>query len=123
MNDTKYLENEKHREIIVQRYFNRIKAGDIEGLLDLFSDDSMIQEPFSRSKVLLGKSKIEPFLRSVIMANEGLAYKISIEKQKSNYNCNLVAFVMFCKEHIINSRFTFGFENNKIKSLTIEFVD
>jgi hypothetical protein len=123
LKETKYQENEKHNEIIVQRYFSRIKAGDIGGLLSLFSDDSIIQEPFSRSKVLLGKSKIESFLKSVVMANEGLDYEISIEKQESNYNDNLVAFVMFRKEHTINSKFTFGFENNKIKSLTIEFID
>ena len=123
-------EFKKQNVITVQKYFNRIKNRDIEGLLDLFSDDTVIEEPFSKSKILLGKSEIEPFLKSVIMANEGLKYEINIERQKNNYKNDLVAFVIFRKEHTINSRFTFSFEtdsgskkNNKIRSLRIEFTD
>jgi hypothetical protein len=99
-------------------------------VLDLFSNDSVIEEPFSKSKILLGKSEIEPFLKSVIMANEGLKYKINIERQKNNHKNDIVAFVIFSKEHFINSKFTFNFENNigskknnKISSLKIEFTD
>jgi hypothetical protein len=121
---------EKQNQIIVQKYFNRIKNRDIEGVLDLFSDDPVIEEPFSKSKILLGKSEIEPFLKSVIMANEGLEYEINIERQKNNHKNDLVAFVIFRKEHTINSKYTFSFENNnrskinnKIRSLRIEFTD
>ena len=120
----------KQNQIIVQKYFNRIKNRDIEGLLDLFSDDPVIEEPFSISKILLGKSEIEPFLKSVIMANEGLEYEINIKRQKNNHNNDLVAFVLFRKEYTITSKFTFSFENNngskknnKIRSLRIEFSD
>ena len=76
-------EFKKQNVITVQKYFNRIKNRDIEGLLDLFCDDPVIEEPFSKSKILLGKSEIEPFLKSVIMANEGLKYEINIERQKA----------------------------------------
>jgi hypothetical protein len=130
MKQTKYSEFEEQNQIIVQKYFNKIKKRDIEGVLDLFSNDSVIEEPFSKSKILLGKSEIEPFLKSVIMANEGLKYKINIERQKNNHKNDIVAFVIFSKEHFINSKFTFNFENNigskknnKISSLKIEFTD
>jgi hypothetical protein len=111
----------------VQEYFKRIKAGDIKELLELFSDDSVIHEPFSRSKRLLGKKEIEPFLKSVIMANEGIKYEIKIQKEKNNGKNSVIALVTFRKEHMIRSRFTFGLENTDdfklIKSLQIEFID
>lgn len=130
MKDSNYQQNEKDNEIIVKEYFSRIKSSDIEGLLELFSDDAVIHEPFSRARRLFGKTEIKPFLKSVIMANEGLQYEINIERQKNNHTNNFVALVIFRKGHEINSRFTFSFDNSgksniygKIKSLLIEFID
>lgn len=130
MKDSNYQQNGKDNEFAVREYFSRIKSRDIEGLLELFSDEAVIHEPFSRARRLFGKTEIKPFLKSVIMANEGLQYEISIERQKNNHINNLVAHVIFRKGHAINSRFTFGFENTgesnmnrKIKSLIIEFID
>jgi ketosteroid isomerase-like protein len=136
LNPPNHEENEKDKdnEIIAREYFKRIKSGDVHGLLELFSDDSVIYEPFSRSKRLSGKSEIEPFLKSVIMANEGLQYEIEIVKQNDNHkkrqNNILVALVIFRKDNEIRSRFTFGFEKSdgfklvrRIKSLLIEFID
>ena len=130
MKDSNYQQNEKDNEIIVKEYFSRIKSRDIEGILELFSDDAVIHEPFSRARRLFGKTEIKPFLKSVIMANEGLRYEINIERQKNNYTNNLVVLVIFRKGHEINSRFTFSFDNSgksniygKIKSLLIEFID
>ena len=130
MKDSNYQQNEKDNEIIVKEYFSRIKSRDIEGILELFSDDAVIHEPFSRARRLFGKTEIKPFLKSVIMANEGLQYKINIERQKNNHTNNFVALVIFRKGHEINSRFTFSFDNSgksniygKIKSLLIEFID
>jgi ketosteroid isomerase-like protein len=130
LKDSNYQQNEKDNEIIVKEYFSRIKSRDIEGLLELFSDDAVIHEPFSRARRLFGKTEIKPFLKSVIMANEGLQYEINIERQKNNHTNNFVALVIFRKGHEINSRFTFSFDNSgkstmygKIKSLLIEFID
>ena len=130
MEDSNYQQNGKDNGIVVKEYFNRIKSRDIEGLLELFSDDAVIHEPFSRARRLFGKTEIKPFLKSVIMANEGLQYDINIERQKYNHANNFVALVIFRKGHAINSRFTFSFENTdksningKIKSLLIEFID
>jgi len=130
LKDSNYQQNEKDNEIIVKEYFRRIKSRDVEGILELFSDDAVIHEPFSRARRLFGKTEIKPFLKSVIMANEGLQYEINIERQKNNHTNNFVALVIFRKGHAINSRFTFSFENTdksningKIKSLLIEFID
>ena len=130
MKPQKYYEYEKENEVMVQEYFKRIKSGDVQGLLELFSDDSIIYEPFSRSKHLFGKSEIEPFLKSVIMANEGVQYELKIVEQKNKSKNNVVALVIFRKENELRSRFTFGFENSddfkilrRIKSLIIEFID
>ncbi|HEY9492015.1 MAG TPA: nuclear transport factor 2 family protein [Nitrososphaeraceae archaeon] len=130
MKDSNYQQNEKDNEIIVKEYFSRIKSRNIEGILELFSDDAVIHEPFSRARRLFGKTEIKPFLKSVIMANEGLQYEINIERQKNNHMNNFVALVIFRKGHEINSRFTFSFDNSdkstvygKIKSLLIEFID
>jgi len=130
LKDSNYQQNEKDNEIIVKEYFRRIKSRDVEGILELFSDDAVIHEPFSRARRLFGKTEIKPFLKSVIMANEGLRYEINIERQKNNHTNNFVALVIFRKGHEINSRFTFSFDNSgkstlygKIKSLLIEFID
>ena len=130
MKAPKLYENEKENEIMAEEYFKRIKAGDVQRLLELFSDDSIIYEPFSKSKRLTGKSEIEPFLKSVIMANQGVQYELKIVQQKNKSNDNLIALVTFRKENEIRSRLTFGFENSdhfkfirRIKSLLIEFID
>ena len=128
MKDGNYQQKGKGNEIIVKEYFNRIKSKDLEGLLELFSDDAVIYEPFSKAKSLLGKNEIKSFLKSVIMANDGLQYEIKIEGRQDNHE-NLVANVIFRKGYTINSRFTFSIDNTrnydlhgKIKSLLIEFI-
>ena len=122
--------NEKSEEFVVREYFGRIRSGDVEGILNLFSDDAVIHEPFSKSKHLSGKSEIEPFLNSVIMANQGLDYGLKIEKEKQEDNTALIANVIFQKEGSIRCRITFELENTKadksvrrIRLMDIEFID
>ena len=70
---------------LVLDYFQRVRSSDISGLMNLFSEDSVIYEPFSKSKCLIGKSEIEPFLRTVVMANKGMQYELEIEKSGQRY--------------------------------------
>lgn len=121
---------EKSREWLIRQYFKRVAAGDLPSLLDLFSDDCVIHEPFSTSKYLTGKIEIEPFLRSAIMANQEVQYEIKIEKERRKTDRNsVVAVVVFHKENEIKAKFTFEFvdvsegEFGRIKILKIEFVD
>jgi ketosteroid isomerase-like protein len=64
---------------IVFEYFRRITDKDIPGLLELFTDDAVVYEPFSKpddiqgkTAGLRGKHAIEPFLGVVVMANDGV---------------------------------------------------
>jgi ketosteroid isomerase-like protein len=121
---------EKSHEWLIRQYFKRVAAGDLHGLLDLFSDDCVIHEPFSTSKYLTGKIEIVPFLRSAIMANQQVQYEIKIEKERRKTDRNsVVAVVIFHKENEIKAKFTFEFvdvseeEFGRIRILKIEFVD
>jgi hypothetical protein len=122
--------NEKSEEFVVRDYFRRIRSGDVQGTLNLFSDNAVVHEPFSKSKYLSGKSEIEPFLNSVVMANQGLDYGLKIEKDNQGDNTALIADVIFRKENTIRCRITFELENTKadksvrtIKLMVIEFID
>ena len=115
---------------LVLDYFQRVRSSDIIGLMNLFSEDSVIYEPFSKSKCLMGKSEIEPFLRTVVMANKGMQYELEIEKSGQSIGENMViVFVRFNKVGSIASKFRFEFqpkdESNslKIKTIHIEFID
>jgi len=98
--------------------------------MNLFSEDSVIHEPFSKSKCLMGKSEIEPFLRTVVMANKGMQYELEIEKSGEGTDKNmLIVLVRFNKVGSIASKFRFEFqpqdESNslKIKTIHIEFKE
>ena len=125
------IQHVKSDVLLVQEYFKRIKSRDLRGLLNLFSDDAVIHEPFSKLKYISGKSEIESFFRTVIMANEGVQYEIRIEKERDKMHKNSVAaLVIFRKENAVKARFTFGFVDanvpklkSRIKTLNIEFID
>jgi hypothetical protein len=121
--------NEKS-EFVVREYFRRIRSGDVQRTLSLFSDNAVVHEPFSKSKYLSGKSEIEPFLNSVVMANQGLDYGLKIEKDNQGDNTVVIADVIFRKENTIRCMITFQLENTKadssvrtIKRMDIEFID
>lgn len=122
--------NEKPEECVVREYFRRIRSGDVQGTLSLFSDNAVVHEPFSKSMYLSGKSEIEPFLNSAVMANQGLDYGLKIENDNQGDNTVVIADVIFRKENAIRCRITFELENTKvdksirtIKLMDIEFID
>ena len=139
-------------EDIVFEYFRLIKNKDIIGLLDLFVDDAVVYEPFSKSDIqgktmgLRGKRAIEPFLGVAVMANEGLRGNVTIDKSdkktdgSENRSNQICAIVTFERGERITARFTFELispvNNNsdddnmkinqkekKIKSLRIQFTN
>ena len=121
--------NEKS-EFVVREYFKRIKSGDVQGTLSLFSDNAVVYEPFSKLKYLSGKSEIETFLSSVVMANQGLDYGLKIQKDNQGDNTAVIADVIFRKEGSIRCRITFQLENTRadksvrtIKLMDIQFID
>ena len=126
-------------EDIVYKYFRLIKAQDMYGLLDLFTDDAVIYEPFSKSEDgkggLQGKSAIEPFLNVAIMASAGLREEIEIEKsrlRRDNGINKVTAYVTFERGGKVKARFTFELRSEwnydsqkqkKIQSLHLHFVE
>lgn len=126
-------------EDIVHEYFRLIKTKDVYRLLDLFADDALIYEPFSKSEagkgVLQGKSAIEPFLNVAMMVNAGLREEIEIEKSKlrsDNGIKRVIAYVTFERGGKVKARFTFELtseenynsqKQKKIQSLRIQFVE
>lgn len=124
------MKTHEKSEFVVREYFRRIRSGDVQGSLNLFSDNAVVHEPFSKSKYLSGKSEIEPFLNSVVMANQGLDYGLKIEKDNQGDNTVVIADVIFRKENTIRCMITFQLENTKadksvrtIKRMDIEFID
>lgn len=120
-----------HNEDVVFEYFRLIKNKDIERLINLFSPNAIIYEPFSKLRGgLKGKQAIESFLKIVIMANDSLKHHITIEnssdvKNRSNIGNNdnrnnnknnrsssddkvIIALVIFEKGDSVKARFTFG---------------
>ena len=126
-------------EDIVHEYFRLIKTKDVYRLLDLFADDALIYEPFSKSEAgkggLQGKSAIEPFLNVAMMVNAGLREEIEIEKSKlrsDNGIKRVIAYVTFERGGKVKARFTFELtseenynsqKQKKIQSLRIQFVE
>jgi hypothetical protein len=126
-------------EDIVYEYFRLIRTKDIYRLLDLFMDDAIIHEPFSKSEDgegrLQGKNAIESFLTVAMMASEGLREEVNIEKPKlrrGNDMSKVTAYVTFERGGKLQGKFTFEISSEencnsvqkqkKIKSLDIQFV-
>lgn len=63
-------------------YFKLISKGDIRNLLNLFTDDCIIYEPFSKLEELKGKSAIEPFFEVATMISPGMHHDIEFEFEK-----------------------------------------
>jgi hypothetical protein len=126
-------------EDLVHEYFRLIKTKDMYRLLDLFADDAVIDEPFSKSEDgkggLHGKSAIEPFLKVAMMANAGLREEIEIEKPRlrmDNGINQMTAYVTFERGGKVKARFTFELSSEenynsqkqkKIQSLYLQFVE
>jgi hypothetical protein len=80
---------------IVLKYFRLIDEKDMYSLLNVFTDDCVIYEPFSRERPsydnggigkngLRGKSEIESFFHVVMMASDGLQQRDDIVNSKSS---------------------------------------
>jgi SnoaL-like domain len=138
-NDNKRgLVKQLSNEDIVREYFRGLKNKDIDRLLDLFTEDAIIHEPFSKldrgRTVLRGKSTIVSFLKVAMMASDGLKYEIKFEKpepRQDSHSNQVICYVTFERGGKARARFTFelGSEQNhnahrekKILALRIEFI-
>jgi|SRR5436853_1678111 len=112
-------------EQMVHEYFRLISKKDVYGLLDLFAEDSVVYEPFSKENGLHGKSTIQHFLKVAVMANAGLKRTITFGQKAVDA---ITALVTFERGDSVKGSFSFLFVieevsgRKKIKELKIRFV-
>jgi hypothetical protein len=114
---------------LVFECFKLASQNKIEELLELFADDVIIYEPFSKKEEgLHGKPAVRSFLNMMTLASDdSLRYDIfSIEEYS---NDKIVALVVFEKGDKITAKFAFemtpGKDNKdkKIRVVRVEFLD
>jgi hypothetical protein len=114
---------------LVFECFKLASQNKIEELLELFSDDVIIYEPFSKKEEegLHGKPAVRSYLNMMTLASDdSLRYDISIEEDS---NDKIVARVVFEKGDKITAKFAFEMtrsknnRNKKIRVVRVEFLD
>lgn len=116
---------------IILRYFRMIEEKDMHNLLNLFTEDCRIYEPFSKGHVssdngvsdkpLKGISEIESFLHIVMMACDGLEHEITFESEPSRHIKLLDDSVISTSSSVVSTLATF-YKNggkNKLKQKII----
>lgn len=112
-------------------YFKSIKEKDINKLIDLFEDQAIIQEPFSKESQLQDKRDFRSFFQIVCMANEDLDHDLFFEDSTDNNALSVLC--TFQKGGTVCARFSFRFGPNtqmnakgiterKIEKLQIQFL-
>jgi ketosteroid isomerase-like protein len=115
----------------VYGYFRAIKEKDIDNLVDMFEDDAVIHEPFSKEGQLQDKRNFRSFFQIVCMANEGLEHDIFFEDATDDNGTSVLC--TFQKGETVCARFSFRFSSStrmnakgiierKIEKLQIQFL-
>jgi hypothetical protein len=112
------LENED----LVYEYFRLISRKDVRHLLDLFTEDAVIDEPFSKSED--GGLKVNYFIMTVLRIYD----MVQIEEVFIS-SLNQISVICTSRQRTIRFLFTFGYDgkdkshsNRRIKFLRIQFI-
>lgn len=117
---------EKDDQNIVLKYLHLIDEKDMPGLLNLFTEDCMIYEPFSRGplsnegkgkKPLKGRNEIESFFHIVMMASDGLKHDIEFICSPFEHNRQMGDTVSSASSSVVTAVVTFYSDEarNKLK--------
>lgn len=117
---TRMDENEK----LVRKYFELVPT-DYLAAFELFCEDAVLFEPFSKENGLKGKDDIRQFLKVASMANSGLQRDLTVRQQDGHVE----ALVNFTKGSTVRGKFVFKIKElatgkgteKKIKELRIRF--
>jgi len=112
-------------------YFRAIKEKDIDNLVDMFEDDAVIHEPFSKERQLRGKREFKSFFQIVCLASEGSDYDLYFEEGTDDNGASILC--TFQRGETICARFCFQFGSSirvnrrgiierKIENLQIQFL-
>ncbi len=115
----------------VYSYFRAIKEKDIDNLIDMFEDDAVIQEPFSKEAQLQDKRNFRSFFQIVCMANEELEHDLFFEDATDENGTSVLC--TFQRGETVCARFSFrfgpstrmntkGIIEKKIEKLQIQFL-
>lgn len=115
----------------VYSYFRAIKEKDIDNLVDLFEDEAVIHEPFSKEAQLRDKRDFKSFFQIVCMTNEELEHDLFFEDATDDNATSVLC--TFQKGETVCARFSFRFGPNtrmnakgimerKIEKLQIQFI-
>ena len=91
----------------VYSYFRAIKDKDIDKLVDMFEDDAVIQEPFSKEDQLRNKRNFKSFFQIVCMASEVLEYDLYFEEETDDNGTSVLC--TFQRGETVCARFCFRF--------------
>ena len=91
----------------IHSYFRAIKEKDIDKLVDMFEDDAVIQEPFSKEAQLRDKRNFKSFFQIVCMANEELEHDLFFEDATDDNGTSVLC--TFQKGQTVCARFSFRF--------------
>jgi len=115
----------------IQSYFRAIKRKDID-LVDMFEDEGVIHEPFSKEVLLRDKRDFKPFFQVICMTFEELEHDLLIEDVTNRDGLSILC--TFQRGESVCVRFTFRFGPNsrmntrgamerKIQKLQIQFLN
>jgi len=115
----------------VYSYFRAIKKKDIDNLVDMFEDEAVIHEPFSKEARLQDKRDFRSFFQIVCMANEELEHDLLFEDTTDGNATSVLC--TFQKGEAVCARFSFRFGPNarmnakgrmerRIEKLQIQFL-
>lgn len=114
---------------IVKNFFSLIEQRDIDGLVDLFDENCVVYEPFSKENCLK-KNNLKPFFQVLVNTNSDITREVSFF-DKHNKVDEIETLVSFNKEGMLRAKFIFnikrysddfGIEMNKIETLHIDFI-
>jgi hypothetical protein len=115
----------------VYSYFRAIKENDIDNLVDMFEDEAVIHEPFSKEAQLRDKRDFKSFFQIVCMANEELEHDLFFEDATDENGTSVLC--TFQRGETVCARFSFrfgpstrmntkGIIEKKIEKLQIQFL-
>ena len=94
----------------IQNYFRAIRRKDINNLVDMFEDEAVIHEPFSKEVQLRDKLDFRPFFQVICMAIEELKHDLLIEEATDENGLSVLC--TFQRGETVCARFNFQFGPN-----------
>lgn len=102
----------------IENFFKYVKMNDYYSIMELFSRDAIVYEPFSKENGISGKENLISFFKIMCRASGGLnqdllGYQNISSNNNDNNNVVISVISTYTKGDSINARFTFHFQLNR----------